>query len=142
MVKDSNSHIRNRYMDDQKAMLLRDVFGESSDDENDRDADDYAHVDSSLSMESPLEKPDGLNPNWTRIDDVPGLWICQDFISAEEQASLLSEIERGIYAVFYLLTIFGIGTELGSWKQCNDNKAYFRFLTCFGCRRMASGNFR
>lgn len=127
-------------MEYRKATLLREVFGESSDEENDHE--DYSNVDYSLTLEPPIEHSDELNPNWTQISDVPGLWICHDFISAEEQASLVSEIEKGIDAVFYLPSVeFELILEDGR-KHCNDSKACFLFLNCFGCRRMVSGNFR
>ncbi|CAM8889412.1 unnamed protein product [Rhodiola kirilowii] len=78
-------------MGDLTETLLREVFGESSDEEN--DSEEFRDADS-LSVEDPIEPSDGLSPNWTRIDELPGLWICQDFISAQEQASFLSEIEK------------------------------------------------
>lgn len=37
------------------------------------------------------------NPNWERVKEIEGLWLCGDFLSPERQSRLLSAIERGAY---------------------------------------------
>uniref|UniRef100_A0A7N0UIR7 Fe2OG dioxygenase domain-containing protein n=1 Tax=Kalanchoe fedtschenkoi TaxID=63787 RepID=A0A7N0UIR7_KALFE len=78
-------------MDDRRKTLLREVFGESSDEENDHGVFQYL---GSVSVEAPIEQSDALIPSWTRIDELPGLWLCKDFISVQEQASLLLDIDK------------------------------------------------
>ncbi|XP_057535950.1 uncharacterized protein P8A3.02c [Amaranthus tricolor] len=57
--------------------LLEDVFGESSDDK--------------LSDSPPLTNLNSLY--WDPISEINGLWMCRDFLSLQQQSSLLSSIQ-------------------------------------------------
>ncbi|KAK4763316.1 hypothetical protein SAY86_009084 [Trapa natans] len=79
-----------------KATLIRQVFGDSSDD------DDYQNYELNSRSEpesSPVagESADaGLfrNPGWERVKEIRGLWICRDFLTHVQQLSLLSAIQN------------------------------------------------
>lgn len=62
--------------------LLEDVFGESSDDK--------------LSDSPPLTNLNSLY--WDPISEINGLWMCRDFLSLQQQSSLLSSIQAGIFS--------------------------------------------
>ncbi|KAL7228192.1 hypothetical protein ACSBR2_007000 [Camellia fascicularis] len=73
--------------------ILTDVFGESSDSEGD---ELQKHQ---IQFESPnngvqSESIFGENPSWERVAEINGLWLCRDFLSLDQQSSLLSTIER------------------------------------------------
>ncbi|KAA8528409.1 hypothetical protein F0562_035764 [Nyssa sinensis] len=36
------------------------------------------------------------NPGWERLSEINGLWLCKDFLSSEQQSSLLSIIDNGL----------------------------------------------
>ncbi|CAI9104917.1 OLC1v1003707C2 [Oldenlandia corymbosa var. corymbosa] len=64
--------------------LLRDAFGESSSSSSAEDDED-------------VKNPGGgaaLIPNWEKIREIDGLWICKDFLSPDQQSSLLSSINK------------------------------------------------
>ncbi|XXG80621.1 hypothetical protein AAC387_Pa09g1444 [Persea americana] len=65
----------------EQKLILTSVFGDSS---SETEAEDICN---SISV---VEK----NPNWDRVKEIEGLWLCQDFLSPERQALLLSSIER------------------------------------------------
>ncbi|KAK9277839.1 hypothetical protein L1049_027396 [Liquidambar formosana] len=71
--------------------LLREVFGESSDSEDDEQHPQF--VDSTI-HEVPSESLHQTNPSWERIIEIDGLWSCTDFLSSQQQSSLLSAIEK------------------------------------------------
>ncbi|GLT70513.1 hypothetical protein SLA2020_425880 [Shorea laevis] len=65
-------------MDDQKE-LLREVFGESSDSED--------------SDQRRQQNGDAVSvPVWEPILGIDGLWLCRDFLSPQQQASLLAAV--------------------------------------------------
>ncbi|XP_077240718.1 2-oxoglutarate (2OG) and Fe(II)-dependent oxygenase superfamily protein [Tasmannia lanceolata] len=69
-------------MEEQKR-ILETVFGESSEDSDDENQfSDFIHTQS--------EK----NPNWERVKEINGLWLCPNFLSPDQQSSLLSSIKR------------------------------------------------
>ncbi|KAE8009513.1 hypothetical protein FH972_005945 [Carpinus fangiana] len=75
-------------MDDQRA-LFKQVFGDSS------DSEDYEQQQQQPQLEDRSQPTrSGQNPNWEQIKEVNGLWLCRDFLSAQEQSSLLSAIEN------------------------------------------------
>ncbi|CAK9175306.1 unnamed protein product [Ilex paraguariensis] len=71
--------------------LVKDVFGESSDSDDEEEqqlqSKDSSNVD-------PSESIFGESPNWERIEEINGLWLCRDFLSHDQQSLLLSEIEE------------------------------------------------
>lgn len=72
-------------------MLLKDVFGDSSDDEQQQHkSENSVHEHQALPVIC-------LNSSWERVREINGLSFCRDFLSSEGQSSLLSAIERGIY---------------------------------------------
>ncbi|GMH26001.1 hypothetical protein Nepgr_027844 [Nepenthes gracilis] len=77
-------------MEELTKKLLRDVFGESSDsDEGDQSElplyQSVPEVASSVSISC-------KSTSWERIEEVNGLWLCKDFLSPQQQLSLLSAI--------------------------------------------------
>lgn len=75
------------------AAILRQAFGDSSDEEGDqldgleaRDGDE---------REPPRRPAPRQNPTWAPIEEIDGLWLCGDFLSPEQQRSLLSAVEEG-----------------------------------------------
>lgn len=79
-------------MDDQRA-LFKQVFGDSS------DSEDYEQQQQQQPQLEDRSQPtrSGQNPNWEQIKEVKGLWLFRDFLSAQEQSSLLSAIENGAF---------------------------------------------
>uniref|UniRef100_A0A7C9CL80 Uncharacterized protein n=1 Tax=Opuntia streptacantha TaxID=393608 RepID=A0A7C9CL80_OPUST len=84
--------------------LLRDVFGGSSDSEEE-EAEVFDEVSSSLNNQS-TDAERGLplsasipNPSrswsWQRIEAINGLWLSTDFLSPQQQSSLLFAIKKG-----------------------------------------------
>ncbi|XP_057964482.1 uncharacterized protein LOC131155408 [Malania oleifera] len=78
------------------SILLKEVFGESSDSEDDDDEQpcprhfgDYSIHECRRSQSLLLEKP-----SWERVTGINGLCLCRDFLSADRQSSLLSAIEN------------------------------------------------
>ncbi|KAL3517454.1 hypothetical protein ACH5RR_020043 [Cinchona calisaya] len=74
--------------EDDVRKLLKDAFGESSDSDGDEKA-----------RENELEDPNsrsifGGTPNWEKISQINGLWLCRDFLSPDQQSSLLSSIHK------------------------------------------------
>lgn len=69
-------------------MLLKDVFGDSSDDEQQQ------HKSENLVHEHQAPPVICLNSSWERVREINGLSFCRDFLSSEGQSSLLSAIER------------------------------------------------
>lgn len=74
------------------AAILRQAFGDSSDEEGDqldgleaRDGDE---------REPPRRPAPRQNPTWAPIEEIDGLWLCGDFLSPEQQRSLLSAVEE------------------------------------------------
>ncbi|OVA03969.1 Oxoglutarate/iron-dependent dioxygenase [Macleaya cordata] len=69
---------------EEERRILKEVFGDSSDDEEDED----------VSLEKPYDNIINPNPNWERIKEINGLWLCRDFLSLQQQASLISAIRN------------------------------------------------
>lgn len=77
-------------MEDDAVKILKDVFGESSDSE---DPHEY-ELDYPSRMGSSELVCEG-NHSWEQISQIDGLWLCRDFLSSNQQTSLLSAINRG-----------------------------------------------
>ncbi|KAJ9187762.1 hypothetical protein P3X46_003183 [Hevea brasiliensis] len=77
-------------MDDQKT-LLKQVFGESSDSED--DDEQQQRIEDSVSGDGSHLTIDH-NPIWEPIKEINGLWLCRDFLSPQQQSSLLSDIQN------------------------------------------------
>lgn len=67
--------------------ILNNFFGESSD----SDVDKKAQAEE---MKNPSSGAVGVSA-WEKIDQINGLWLCSDFLSPDEQYSLLSAIHQG-----------------------------------------------
>ncbi|KAK1277749.1 hypothetical protein QJS04_geneDACA007292 [Acorus gramineus] len=65
-------------MEDEKQILCE-VFGDSSSDTEDEE--------DTLAIQA-------QNRRWQRIDEIRGLWLCRDFLSMDQQSSLLSSIKQ------------------------------------------------
>lgn len=78
--------------------ILREAFGDSSsesDEEPSRGLRRRARIsDSGAEIARPLSIF-GDSHTWEQITEINGLWICRDFLSADQQSSLLSSLERG-----------------------------------------------
>ncbi|KAL2535548.1 2-oxoglutarate (2OG) and Fe(II)-dependent oxygenase superfamily protein [Forsythia ovata] len=72
--------------DDELKAVLREAFGDSSD-------SDCELGNSSNGIEK-SQSIFGGSHTWEPITGISGLWICRDFLSPDEQSSLLSAIER------------------------------------------------
>lgn len=79
-------------MEEKQKTLLEAVFGESSDSEDSDHHPQNRLEDSSIHSEK--------NPSWEPISEINGLWLCRDFLSPQEQSSLLSAIEKGFLLFF------------------------------------------
>ena len=76
-------------MEEGVRMLLQDAFGELSDGEGGEEAQERKSQDlNKLSIFGEIQ-------NWERIDQIKGLWLCRDFLSPDQQSSLLSAIQKG-----------------------------------------------
>ncbi|KAF9622033.1 hypothetical protein IFM89_029317 [Coptis chinensis] len=65
-----NSHCR--LMEEENRSILKDVFGESSSSESD----------------------ESINNKWEEVKEIKGLWLCRDFLSLNQQSSLLFSIQN------------------------------------------------
>ncbi|XP_071921394.1 uncharacterized protein P8A3.02c [Coffea arabica] len=75
-------------MEEEVRMLLQDAFGELSDGEGGEEAQERKSQDlNKLSIFGEIQ-------NWERIDQIKGLWLCRDFLSPDQQSSLLSAIQK------------------------------------------------
>ncbi|XAR61323.1 tRNA (carboxymethyluridine(34)-5-O)-methyltransferase [Bertholletia excelsa] len=73
--------------------LINDVFGESSDREGDESQNQQPVLgDLYERVQSPSVF--GESSIWERVNEINGLWVCRDFLSPEQQSSLLSAIEN------------------------------------------------
>ncbi|KAA8549175.1 hypothetical protein F0562_000859 [Nyssa sinensis] len=73
--------------------LLKDVFGESSDSDDDEQQKQQIQLeDSNNGGRSQLIFAKNLS--WERVSEINGLWLCRDFLSSEQQSSLLSTIDN------------------------------------------------
>lgn len=85
--------------------LLKDVFGGSSSSDSDTEGSDelISSIHNLPSTEDKrglvLQSPPSMsnpNPCWERITAIDGLWLCNNFLSLQQQSSLLSSIQIGI----------------------------------------------
>ncbi|KAI3732461.1 hypothetical protein L1987_63666 [Smallanthus sonchifolius] len=67
-------------MDDYKT-LIHEAFGESSEDSDDRQLEG-----------SNIELVFGESPKWERISEIKGLSLCKDFLTPDQQSTLLASI--------------------------------------------------
>lgn len=78
--------------------MLREAFGDSSsesDGEPSRGRRRRIRInDSSDEVASPLSLF-GDSHVWEQITEINGLWICREFLAADQQSSLLSSFEKG-----------------------------------------------
>lgn len=65
--------------------ILRRVFGDSSDSEEDLELGDGSESDPTQS--------------WVPTEEIKGLWLCRDFLSPQNQSSLLSTIQNGAFLI-------------------------------------------
>ncbi|XP_056689005.1 uncharacterized protein [Spinacia oleracea] len=85
---------------DNQRKLLEDVFGGSS---SDTDIEEFMESSSSSHHFPSTDNKRGLinlshsttnpNPSWKHIADIKGLWLCRDFLSLQQQSSLLSSVQ-------------------------------------------------
>ncbi|XP_048490101.1 uncharacterized protein LOC104899068 isoform X2 [Beta vulgaris subsp. vulgaris] len=82
--------------------LLKDVFGGSSSSDSDTEGSDelISSIHNLPSTEGKrglvLQSPPSMsnpNPCWERIAAIDGLWLCNNFLSLQQQSSLLSSIQ-------------------------------------------------
>ncbi|GFP85610.1 uncharacterized protein p8a3.02c [Phtheirospermum japonicum] len=79
-------------MEEEIKAILREAFGDSSSDSDGESSHDRRRQNScdELSIF-------GDTQIWEPITEINGLWICRDFLSADQQSSLLSDLEREGY---------------------------------------------
>ncbi|KAJ4968417.1 hypothetical protein NE237_015118 [Protea cynaroides] len=75
---------------EEQKQILKDVFGESSDSQEDK----HTHLEEAANDCNQPRAPNKSVPIWHRIEEVNGLWLCREFLSPEQQSSLLSAIEN------------------------------------------------
>lgn len=78
--------------------VLREAFGDSSsesDGEPSRGLRQRGRVSGSSGETSTPLSIFGDSHRWEQITEINGLWICRDFLSADQQSSLLSSLEQG-----------------------------------------------
>lgn len=102
--------------DDEK--FLEQVFGESSD--SDAEEEESTCEDGCSSNLDP-------KPIWQEIAGINGLCLCRDFLSPQQQTSLLSAIQSG--AFFAIVFYFRLDHHFGSVFLLNPSFSR-------GCRRM------
>ncbi|CAH9097140.1 unnamed protein product [Cuscuta europaea] len=72
-------------------VILSEAFGEPSD----SDPEDEFSARKNSNMGGGGSILLGSNWSWERIAEVNGLWVCNDFLSLDQQSSLLSAIQAG-----------------------------------------------
>ncbi|KAL3644777.1 hypothetical protein CASFOL_009957 [Castilleja foliolosa] len=79
-------------MEEEMKAILREAFGDSSSDSDGESVHDRRRQNScdELSIF-------GDTQIWEPINEISGLWICRDFLSADQQDSLLSDLEQEGY---------------------------------------------
>lgn len=70
---------------DDEVEILKQVFGDSSEDED--------FVDETVTNDSSYEL--GHIHKWEQVKQIKGLWLCRFFLSPQQQSSLLSAIRNG-----------------------------------------------
>ncbi|XP_057782353.1 uncharacterized protein LOC131000453 isoform X2 [Salvia miltiorrhiza] len=75
--------------------ILREAFGDSSSESDSESSADCNRIsDWSDEIARPLSIF-GDSHTWEQITEINGLWICSDFLSPDQQSSLLSALEQG-----------------------------------------------
>lgn len=85
-----------REMNDNET-VLKEVFGESSDSDSEscEQVQHHHHHSQHTDCEETSRSNRSQNLRWERIDGIKGLCLCRDFLSPQEQSSLLRSIEDG-----------------------------------------------
>lgn len=86
---------------DEYRRLIQEAFGESSEDSDDEDHRQQLEG-SNIAVEAQFIF--GENPKWERISDIKGLSLCRDFLTSDQQSTLLASILQG----FLLISIYYI----------------------------------
>lgn len=76
--------------------IIKEVFGESSDSEGD-ESDDHQNQQFEFDDPDGERHPQlifGESPSWEPVSEINGLFLCRDFLSYDQQSSLLSAIEN------------------------------------------------
>ncbi|VFQ75647.1 unnamed protein product [Cuscuta campestris] len=71
-------------------VILREAFGESSGSEAEGELSGRKNSVSGPARGSIFS---GSNRSWERITEINGLWICRDFLTSDQQSSLISDIQ-------------------------------------------------
>ncbi|XP_047967363.1 alkylated DNA repair protein alkB homolog 8 [Salvia hispanica] len=80
--------------------MLKEAFGDSSsesDGEPSRGMRRRARISDSSDEIARPTSIFGDSHTWEQINEIDGLWICREFLSADQQSSLLSSLERDGY---------------------------------------------
>ncbi|XP_041993209.1 uncharacterized protein LOC121743886 [Salvia splendens] len=80
--------------------MLKEAFGDSSsesDGEPSRGMRRRARISDSIDEIARPLSIFGDSHTWEQINEINGLWICREFLSADQQSSLLSSLEQGGY---------------------------------------------
>ncbi|XP_050203733.1 uncharacterized protein P8A3.02c [Mercurialis annua] len=81
-------------MEDQER-LLKQVFGDSSESDADEEHQPPSPYNSEVNDDECHSTVDqATNPTWEPIKQINGLWLCRDFLSSEQQFTLLSQIQN------------------------------------------------
>ncbi|XP_030543326.1 uncharacterized protein P8A3.02c [Rhodamnia argentea] len=78
---------------DAAATLVKQAFGESSDEEGGQ-LGGLEAPEGSERERLPHRSTPRRSPTWAPIEEIDGLWLCGDFLSPEQQHSLLSAVEE------------------------------------------------
>lgn len=112
-------------MEENQKAVLEAVFGESS------DGEDFDHYHKNRFENSSDHY--AQNPSWEPVRGINGLWLCRDFLSPQEQSSLLSTIEKGFLLISHSSCVFFLRNSPLFWRKwaCGWNFIVFfshRFL--------------
>ncbi|KAH6763715.1 RING 1A [Perilla frutescens var. frutescens] len=99
--------------------VLREAFGDSSSDSDGEPSTDPRRrvriCDSSDEITRPLSIF-GDSHIWEEITEINGLWICRDFLSADQQSSLLSALRKDGYLAEASHNQASLGKPEQSWN--------------------------
>ncbi|KAK4407034.1 hypothetical protein Sango_0284400 [Sesamum angolense] len=85
-------------MEEELKGILREAFGDSS---SDSDGESSHHRQGRVLVSDSTDevvKPHSIFGDtdiWEPITEIKGLWICRDFLSTDQQASLISALQKG-----------------------------------------------
>ncbi|CAH1447504.1 unnamed protein product [Lactuca virosa] len=74
---------------DEYRKLIQEAFGESSEDSDD---DDHRQQLEGSNIAVEAQFIFGENPKWERISEIKGLSLCRDFLTSDQQSTLLASI--------------------------------------------------